>query len=113
MAQFPVSTSGEQSIYAALELSKNRWLLAIQVGLRWSGEWLRTGAGTCWPVSEASKVPDPSSAAAARLPASRSRTESRRCRRGEWMPHIARHGAPGQMSRFAPIKLIPINQEPP
>ncbi len=31
MAQFPVSTSSEQSIYAALELSKNSWLLAIQV----------------------------------------------------------------------------------
>jgi len=31
MAQFPVSTSNEQSIYAALELSKNSWLLAIQV----------------------------------------------------------------------------------
>ncbi len=31
MTQFPVSTSSEQSIYAALELSKNSWLLAIQV----------------------------------------------------------------------------------
>ncbi len=31
MAQFPVSSSSEQSIYAALELSKNSWLLAIQV----------------------------------------------------------------------------------
>ncbi len=31
MTQFPVSTSGEASIYAALELSKNSWLLAIQV----------------------------------------------------------------------------------
>ncbi len=30
MTQFPVSTSNEQSIYAALELSKNSWLLAIQ-----------------------------------------------------------------------------------
>ena len=30
MAQFPVSTSREQTIYAALELSKNSWLLAIQ-----------------------------------------------------------------------------------
>ena len=30
MTQFPVSTSDDQSIYAALELSKNRWLLAIQ-----------------------------------------------------------------------------------
>ncbi len=30
MAQFPVSTSSKQSIYAALELSKNSWLLAIQ-----------------------------------------------------------------------------------
>ncbi len=30
MAQFPVSTSSEQSIHAALELSKNSWLLAIQ-----------------------------------------------------------------------------------
>ena len=31
MTQFPVSTSSEQSLYAALELSKNSWLLAIQV----------------------------------------------------------------------------------
>ena len=31
MAQFPLSTSNEQSIHAALELSKNSWLLAIQV----------------------------------------------------------------------------------
>ncbi len=31
MAEFPVLTSSEQSIHAALELSKNRWLLAIQV----------------------------------------------------------------------------------
>ena len=31
MTQFSVSTSSEQSIYAALELSKNSWLLAIQV----------------------------------------------------------------------------------
>jgi len=31
MAQFPVSSSNEQSIHAALELSKNSWLLAIQV----------------------------------------------------------------------------------
>ncbi len=31
MVQFPVSTSSEQSIHAALELSKNSWLLAIQV----------------------------------------------------------------------------------
>ncbi len=31
MTQFPISTSSEQSIYAALELSKNSWLLAIQV----------------------------------------------------------------------------------
>jgi len=31
MTQFPVSTSNEQSIYAALELSKNSWLLAIQI----------------------------------------------------------------------------------
>ncbi len=31
MTQFPVSTSNEQSIHAALELSKNSWLLAIQV----------------------------------------------------------------------------------
>ncbi len=29
MTQFPISTSNEQSIYAALELSKNSWLLAI------------------------------------------------------------------------------------
>ncbi len=31
MTQFPVSTSNEQSIYGTLELSKNSWLLAIQV----------------------------------------------------------------------------------
>ncbi len=31
MAQFPVSTSSEPSLYAALELSKNSWLLAVQV----------------------------------------------------------------------------------
>ncbi len=31
MTQFPISTSSEQSVYAALELSKNSWLLAIQV----------------------------------------------------------------------------------
>ncbi len=31
MTQVPVSTSNERSIYAALELSKNSWLLAIQV----------------------------------------------------------------------------------
>jgi len=30
MTQIPVSTSNEQSIHAALELSKNSWLLAIQ-----------------------------------------------------------------------------------
>ena len=30
MAQFSVSSSNEQSIHAALELSKNSWLLAIQ-----------------------------------------------------------------------------------
>ncbi len=31
MTRIPVSTSSEQSIYASLELSKNSWLLAIQV----------------------------------------------------------------------------------
>jgi hypothetical protein len=31
MTRFPVSISSEQSIHAALELSKNSWLLAIQV----------------------------------------------------------------------------------
>ncbi len=31
MTRIPVSTSNEQCIYAALELSKNSWLLAIQV----------------------------------------------------------------------------------
>ncbi len=31
MAEFPVSTSSERSIRAALELSKNSWLLAVQV----------------------------------------------------------------------------------
>jgi transposase len=31
MTQFPASASSEQSIYGALELSKNSWLLAIQV----------------------------------------------------------------------------------
>jgi transposase len=30
MTQFPVSTSNEQTIHAALELSKNSWLLAVQ-----------------------------------------------------------------------------------
>jgi len=30
MTQFPISTANEQSIHAALELSKNIWLLAIQ-----------------------------------------------------------------------------------
>ena len=30
MTRFPVSSSNERSIYAALELSKNSWLLAIQ-----------------------------------------------------------------------------------
>ena len=30
MTHFPVSTSSEQYIHAALELSKNSWLLAIQ-----------------------------------------------------------------------------------
>ena len=31
MTQVPVSTSSEQTIYASLELSKNSWLLAIQL----------------------------------------------------------------------------------
>ncbi len=31
MAQFPVSSSSERSIYATLELSKHSWLLAVQV----------------------------------------------------------------------------------
>ncbi len=31
MTQFLVSTSSEHSIYASLELSKNSWLLAIQL----------------------------------------------------------------------------------
>ncbi len=31
MTQFPGLSSSKQSIYAALELSKNSWLLAIQV----------------------------------------------------------------------------------
>ena len=31
MTEFAVSTSNEQSVFAALELSKNSWLLAIQV----------------------------------------------------------------------------------
>ncbi len=31
MTQFSLSTSNEQSIHAALELSKNSWLLALQV----------------------------------------------------------------------------------
>ena len=31
MTEFAVSTSNEQSIFAALELSKNSWLLAIRV----------------------------------------------------------------------------------
>ncbi len=33
MTQIPVSTSNEQSIHAALEVSKNSWLLAIQVSV--------------------------------------------------------------------------------
>ncbi len=44
MTQFPVSTSNEQSIYGALELSKNSWLLAIQVrAIAWSGSTAWTG----------------------------------------------------------------------
>ena len=31
MTQFPVSTSDEPTLHAALELSKNSWRLAIQV----------------------------------------------------------------------------------
>ncbi len=31
MTRFPLSTSDEQTIHAAVELSKNGWLLAIQV----------------------------------------------------------------------------------
>ena len=31
MTRFPVSTPNQQAIYGALELSKNSWLLAIQV----------------------------------------------------------------------------------
>ncbi|MCZ6847927.1 MAG: hypothetical protein O7F75_03665 [Alphaproteobacteria bacterium] len=31
MTRFPESTSNEQTIHGALELSKNRWLLALQV----------------------------------------------------------------------------------
>ena len=31
MRQISVSSSSEQTIYASLELSKNSWLLAIQV----------------------------------------------------------------------------------
>ncbi len=31
MTQFPLSTSDEPTLHAALELSKNSWLLAIQV----------------------------------------------------------------------------------
>ena len=31
MTQFPVSSSSEQSVHGALELSKNGWLLAIPV----------------------------------------------------------------------------------
>ncbi len=31
MTRFPASTSNEQTIHAALELSKNSWLLALQV----------------------------------------------------------------------------------
>ena len=38
MAQFPVSTSNEHAIYAALELSKNSWLLAIQAPGRGQSE---------------------------------------------------------------------------
>ncbi len=31
MAQFPVSSPSERSIHAALEVSRNSWLLAVQV----------------------------------------------------------------------------------
>ncbi len=31
MSPSPTATSSEQTLYAALELSKNSWLLAIQV----------------------------------------------------------------------------------
>ncbi len=31
MTRFPLSTSDEQTIHAAVELSKNGWLLAVQV----------------------------------------------------------------------------------
>ncbi len=44
MTQFPVSTSSEQSIHAALELSKNSWLLAIQVPGRDRGDQTRGAA---------------------------------------------------------------------
>ncbi len=44
MARFPVSTSNEQAIYAALELSKNSWLLAIQADIR------RTALRVCFPL---------------------------------------------------------------
>ena len=30
MTQFPAATSSEQTLHAAIELSKNSWLLAIQ-----------------------------------------------------------------------------------
>ena len=36
MTRISATPSNEQSIHAALELSKKRWLLAIQVPGRWS-----------------------------------------------------------------------------
>ena len=46
MAQFPVSTSNEHAIYAALELSKNSWLLAIQAPGRAIRACIRSRAAT-------------------------------------------------------------------
>ena len=50
MTQIPVSTSDEQTIHAALELSKNSWLLAIQVPGVVSQGW--------WKMAEAAQAPD-------------------------------------------------------
>ena len=50
-------------VVGADRLYRNPWFSVYQArpltrpfGLRRSGGWLRTGAGTCWPVSEASKA---------------------------------------------------------
>ncbi len=61
MTQFPVSTPSEQSIYAALELSKNSWLLAIQVS-----DPPQTGMGTGSVPRPSKKIDDHSGSPALR-----------------------------------------------